>query len=515
MTIKQTIYVKSSRSKKLTAQQGKKKKEVINKSGVEDIQIASASSNHVAVGLTGSRRSVWKAIEMIEGEVGTEHVSWTIDQPSGSQQTQTSSAKLPNEDLPSSSPALFDDNGAPMDVPSLVVSPSSSASMNGFGTHLDQDVVVDRPIEAGADTAQGESNGSLAGGDDASEATTQGGEVPPEAPPSLLDRITNFLYSWSEKEEAQRRAAVLARANQGPSSTLSIEEEEVTSEVVDEDEQLARKTTAIESSSVPAMEEKESPLDTAPREDEVPSEIDVHSSHSVTRETITKASFASLNDKINTTIFTVDENDPLLIFLRSQKSCIKGGVDEFYTWLVTSEDIDSMTALKEAVCDHNYLSNTMRVGDGSSGLKGFKREAFKLAVSEYEDSKSSEVDTHCLSHSESKASNPNPSEPPEELMCPISLVLMTDDPVVAADGITYERESIEDWFQKSKAKISEAQDRLLMNNPQSESDQRVVNNGVCSPVYGSKLENLIVTPNTGIRNMARAYKEKIATGSTV
>ena len=373
-----------------------------------------------------------------------------------------------------------------MDEPSLIVSPSSSASMNGFGTHQDQDVVVEGPTAAGAHTSQGESNGR---GNDASEAT-QGDEVPPGAPPSLLDRITNFLYSWSEREEAQRRAAVLEHSNQSP-STLSIEGEKMPSEGFDDE--LARETTAIESP-------KEPPFD-MPREDEVPSEIDVHSSHSVTRETITKASLASLNDKINTTIFIVDENDPLFIFLRSQKSCIKGSVDEFYTWLVTSEDIDSITALKEAVCDDNYLNNTMRIGDGSSGLKGFKRGILKLAVSEYEDSKPSEVDTHCLSHSECKASNSNPREPPEELVCPISLVLMTNDPVVAADGITYERASIEDWFQKSKAKISEAQDRLLMNNPQSESDQRVINTGVCSPVHGTKMESL-----------ARAYKEKTETG---
>jgi len=386
-------------------------------------------------------------------------------------QTQT------NEDLPTSSSALIDDNGALMDEPSLIVSPSSSASMNGFGTHQDHDVVVD--IAAGH-TAQGESNGSLAGGNDASEAT-QSDEVPPEAP-SLLDHITNFLYSWSERDEAQRREAVLARSNQGPSSTLSIEEEEVQSEVVDEDNGLAGKTTSIP--------------------DEVPSEIDIHSSHSVTRETITKASLESLNDRNNTSNFTVDANDPLFIFLRSQDQCIKGSVDEFYTWLVTSEDIDSIMALKEAVCDDNYLNKTMRVGDGNSGLKGFKREVFKLAVSEYEDSKSSEVDAR------EKASNSNPSEPPEELVCPISLILMTDDPVLAADGITYERAYIEDWFKKSKAKISEAQENLK-HNPQSESDQRVVKNGVCSPVYGSKLENLILVSNTGTRNMARAYKEKM------
>ena len=46
---------------------------------------------------------------------------------------------------------------------------------------------------------------------------------------------------------------------------------------------------------------------------------------------------------------TLNENDPLLIFLRSQESYIKGSLDKFYTWLV-SEDIDSMAALKEAVC---------------------------------------------------------------------------------------------------------------------------------------------------------------------
>ena len=93
-------------------------------------------------------------------------------------------------------------------------------------------------------------------------------------------------------------------------------------------------------------------------------------------------------------------------------------------------------------------------------------------------------------------------------MCPISLNLMTNDPVLAADSITYERVSIEDWFEKSKAKISEAEENLKLN-PHSEADKRIVNNGVCSPVYGSKLESLVVTPNTSVRNMARAYKEKM------
>ena len=140
-------------------------------------------------------------------------------------------------------------------------------------------------------------------------------------------------------------------------------------------------------------------------------------------------------------------------------------------------------------------------------MKGFKRKAVLRAISDYfndeSDTKPPEVDER-----KSKAANTNNlDEPPEELVCPISLNLMSDDPVVAADGITYERASIEDWFKKSKAKTSEAE-KNLKQNPQSEADQRVVDNGVCSPVYCTKMESLTLMPNTILRNMARASKEK-------
>ena len=143
----------------------------------------------------------------------------------------------------------------------------------------------------------------------------------------------------------------------------------------------------------------------------------------------------------------------------------------------------------------------MKRGCGGSGLKGFKLSTFKRVVLEYEDNHTTP------NNDESKvpaASSTN--EPPEELVCPISLSLMTNDPVVAADGITYERASMEDWFKKSKEKISEAREKLT-NNQQSESDQRIVDRGICSPVYGSKLESLVLMPNTSLRNIARAYKE--------
>ena len=85
---------------------------------------------------------------------------------------------------------------------------------------------------------------------------------------------------------------------------------------------------------------------------------------------------------------TLNENDPLLIFLRSQESCIKGCVDEFYTWLVTSEDIDSMELLTEAVNDDGYLNEKMKVGDGRDfGVRGFKVLPFKRAVLAHDNTK--------------------------------------------------------------------------------------------------------------------------------
>ena len=76
-----------------------------------------------------------------------------------------------------------------------------------------------------------------------------------------------------------------------------------------------------------------------------------------------------------TSNFTLNENDPLLMFLRSQHPCIKGNIEEFYSWLV-NEDIDCMSALKEAVSDDEYLNDSMKKGCGTSRIKGFKRKAF-------------------------------------------------------------------------------------------------------------------------------------------
>ena len=105
----------------------------------------------------------------------------------------------------------------------------------------------------------------------------------------------------------------------------------------------------------------------------LPTEIGI-TSRGMARESITEASITSLNDRSNMSKLyscgTLNENDPVLMFLRGNQNCIKGSVDNFYRWLVKSEDIDSMLALKEAVTDDDYLNHNMKVGNGSSGVKG-------------------------------------------------------------------------------------------------------------------------------------------------
>lgn len=71
----------------------------------------------------------------------------------------------------------------------------------------------------------------------------------------------------------------------------------------------------------------------------------------------------------------------LFKFLESQQDCIKGSANEFGTW-IKSEGIDSISDLKDAVCNEFYLK-TMINGNGSCGLMLFKSVAFKLAVSNY------------------------------------------------------------------------------------------------------------------------------------
>ena len=68
---------------------------------------------------------------------------------------------------------------------------------------------------------------------------------------------------------------------------------------------------------------------------------------------------------------------------------------------------------------------------------------------------------------------------PESLCCPISMELM-DCPVMAADGNTYDRKSIEDWFSRGKK---------------------------TSPLTGAPLAHLGLTPNNLVRSMVSEYRD--------
>ena len=70
--------------------------------------------------------------------------------------------------------------------------------------------------------------------------------------------------------------------------------------------------------------------------------------------------------------------------------------------------------------------------------------------------------------------------------CPISYDIM-DDPVICADGHTYNRSSIEHWFQ-------------LGNN--------------LSPLTGLPLDNLQLIPNIALRNVIYQYFPNLSTSSS-
>ena len=71
--------------------------------------------------------------------------------------------------------------------------------------------------------------------------------------------------------------------------------------------------------------------------------------------------------------------------LISQHQCIRGPVEEFCSWLVSSEDIDSMSELKKAVANEQYYLNDMKDGNGESGVEEEKLSVFKRAVLDYQE----------------------------------------------------------------------------------------------------------------------------------
>ena len=76
---------------------------------------------------------------------------------------------------------------------------------------------------------------------------------------------------------------------------------------------------------------------------------------------------------------------------------------------------------------------------------------------------------------------PESKQIPERLCCPISLELMVR-PVIAADGHTYDRSSIEDWLARGNT---------------------------TSPTTGAKLEHLHLADNHLVRSMVSEYQDSL------
>lgn len=181
-------------------------------------------------------------------------------------------------------------------------------------------------------------------------------------------------------------------------------------------------------------------------------------------------------------------------FLQDQKGCIKGSPEAFFAWLAT-EDIESLEDLAAAVSDDEYLHEVLQQGDGKVGVKGFKRAAFKKAVLSAGNQNTNGTTT----------STPvNDEGAPAELMCPISHVLMTNDPVIAADGHTYEHAAIDAWFRKQQMEIAAARQQISGGND-SQQARAIIDRGVLSPMTHSKMPHLNLTPNLNVRIMARDF----------
>ena len=101
----------------------------------------------------------------------------------------------------------------------------------------------------------------------------------------------------------------------------------------------------------------------------------------------------------------------------------------------------SLDDLADAVADDRYLQGVLHQGDGTVGVKGFKCAVFKKAVL----GASNRVP--CASTGDVDKENIGP---PSQLVCPLSNVLMTNEPVIAADGNTYELAAIAEWFEKQQ-----------------------------------------------------------------
>lgn len=207
-------------------------------------------------------------------------------------------------------------------------------------------------------------------------------------------------------------------------------------------------------------------------------------------------SISSAPNEPQTVIPSPTPADLLLSFLKENKGCLKGSLEAFFHWLST-QDITTPEDLADAVSDDEYQEGLQK-GDGKVGVKVFKFAAFKRAA----------ITAAAAAPSESKSVGPVrvkndlDDDLKTELICPIAHVLMTDDPVLAADGYTYERSQIDAWFQKQQKEIEDAKTQIASGSD-SQQARGIIERGVLSPLSHKMMPNLNLVPNNAVRTMAR------------
>ena len=477
------IYVRSSYRKKLTGKQGRKKKNLVNESGVKDIVVGTSNiegfkDNYVSVHLKGSRESIEKALTLIQDTIGDNWYNTVFN--------------FEDNDLNSREHYQYKRDKAKEDTVSVLENRSQSNGKAQTTFKATEKIVVDKVIDRERAKAEPLKQLNKATKQPTLEEKKQltkeelwpyfafNGALLSSTPPDIRNRIIDEhfypLINQSHSKQFARDITNMLHNIDVPELLHLYESPEIVNH-----SPIGNNPTQSPITMAYVPPHRRGKKNTTGNGGSLNELAEISTNHIPANDGNELAERSG--SKASKEFSTVDIYDPLLLFLKSQHKCITGNVDEFYTWLINSEDIDSMAALKEAVSDDVYLNEKMKKRDGSSGIKGFKRTTFKKAVLDYEGTDCSMKDDRSFSEDFSSGCN---REPPEDLVCPISLVLMTNDPVLAADGITYERASIEDWFQKSKAKGSV----------------------IHSPVHGTEMESLILIPNISVRNMARAFKEE-------
>jgi len=475
------IYVRSSYRKKLTGKQGRKKKNLINESGVKDIVVGTSiidgfRDNYVSVQLTGSREGIEKALSLIQSTIGDNWYNSVFNfednEPTSStlyQSRTTSTSVL--ENVPSQSNENIEETQAQLRAEKIV----NEIIDRGREPLVQLKKATEQPTSEEKKHLTKEElwpyfafNGALLS------------SSPPDTRNRIIDEHFYPLINQPHSNQFTRVIMNMLHNIDVPDLLRLYESPEALNAKIQETVELYKEQEKenLQEEVVPTLGQHHSPKECENNCTQSRITMAYVPPHRRGKKNIT-GNGGSLNELAKRSTnhipandgneltersgskaseefsFDMNENDPLLLFLKSQHTCITGNVDEFYTWLVKSEDIGSMAALKEAVSDDVYLNEKMKKRDGSSGVKGFKLKPFQRAVLDYEGTASKDASSSPSLPEEylTMMSGCN-RDPPEDLVCPISLVLMTNDPVVAADGITYERASIEDWFEKSKSKGS-------------------------------------------------------------